>query len=264
MTNNNIDSGVRSTSVSITLNAKSLGVDAFVKVEETREFLPDLASPADAILVREELASILTDQALEIIAATAATVKTRLAELPRGYVSVHQVHPAAPQGSAKGSVAPAQPGPAQVAAVANGASFQTQWRSIPSKFGDGELRYITTASYSSGQLEADVSKWLEAKGLNPSLFKVWDNRPGPRGLENNVPNGAVAAVKVSRDIVDACPGDFQKIPAARVKFNGDGTLYCYFTKEFDAFLKYGGQDIFRNAPVAVSDYQSDSGEDVFN
>ena len=250
MTDSNINNGVRSTSVSITLNAKSLGVDAFVKVEETREF-PELATPADAIIIREELASILTDQALGIIATTAETVKAKLAEMPRGHVSVHQVNPAAPQGVAAGTQAPAQPGPAQVAAVANGASFQTEWKSVPSKFGDGELRFITTASYSTGQLEADVANWLRSKGLNPILFKVWDNRPGARGLEAGVPNGSVAAVKIGRDIIDACPPDFQKIPAARVKFNSDGTLYVYFTKEFDAFLKYGGQGIF-GAQVATA------------
>ena len=250
----NISNGVRSTSVSITLNAKSLGVDAFVKVEETREF-PELASSADAIVIREELASILTDQALAIIADTAETVKAKLAEMPRGHVSVHQVNPAAPQGVAAGTPAPAQPGAAQVAAVANGASFQTEWRSIPSKFGDGELRFITTASYSTGQLEADVANWLRGKGLNPILFKVWDNRPGARGLEAGVPNGSVAAVKVGREIIDACPPDFQKIPAARVKFNSDGTLYVYFTKEFESFLKYGGGNIFGSqaAPAAVQE-----------
>lgn len=239
----NITNGVRSTSVSITLNAKSLGVDAFVKVEETREF-PELASAADAIIIREELSSILTEQALEIIASTAETVKAKLAEMPRGHVSVHQVNPAAPQGVAVGTQAPAQPGPAQVAAVANGASFQTEWRSVPSKFGDGELRFVATASYSTGQLESDVANWLRGKGLNPMLFKVWDNRPGARGLEAGVPNGSVAAVKVSREIIDACPPDFQRIPAARVKFNSDGSLYVYFTKEFEAFLKYGGGQLF--------------------
>ena len=43
---NIIDNGVRSTSVSITLNAKSLGVDAFIKLEETREF-PILVSSGE-------------------------------------------------------------------------------------------------------------------------------------------------------------------------------------------------------------------------
>ena len=252
------DNNVRSTSVSITLNAKSLGVDAFVKVEETREFLEPV-SPGEAVIAREDIAAILTEQALGIIAVTAETVKAKLAEMPRGHVSVHQVNPAAPQGVAYNTAAPAQPGPAQVAAVANGASFQTEWRSVPSKFGDGELRYITTASYSSGQLEADVSNWLRGKGLNPLMFKTWDNRPGARGLEAGVPNGSVASVKVGREIIDACPPDFQKIPAARVKFNSDGTLYVYFTKEFDAFLKYGGAAIFggqvQQAPVTENPFQ---------
>jgi hypothetical protein len=246
------DYGVRSTSVSITLNAKSLGVDAFIKLEETREF-PTLVSAGEAVIVREDIVEILTDQALEIIAKTAETVKAKLAEMPRGHVSVHQVNPSAPQGVAAGTPAPAQAGPAQVAAVANGASFQTEWRSVPSKFGDGELRFISTSSYSSGQLEADVANWLRGKGLNPALFKTWDNRPGPRGLEAGVPNGSVAAVKIGRDIIDACPPDFQKIPAARVKFNSDGSLYVWFTKEFEAFLKYGGQGIFTSGNAAPAE-----------
>jgi hypothetical protein len=221
-----------------------------VKLEETREF-PIPVSAGEAVVVREDIASILTDQALAIIADTAETVKAKLAEMPRGHVSVHQVNPAAPQGVAYNTAAPAQPGPAQVAAVANGAAFQTEWKSVPSKFGDGDLRFITTASYSSGQLEADVANWLRGKGLNPILFKTWDNRPGARGLEAGVPNGSVAAVKVSKEIIDACPPDFQKIPAARVKFNSDGTLYVYFTKEFESFLKYGGVAIFgaQSAPA---------------
>lgn len=235
--------GVRSTSVSITLNAKSLGVDAFVKLEETREF-PTLVSAGEAVIVREDIAAILTDQALAIIAETAATVKQAAAATPQGHVSVHQVTPQAPTGVAVGYAAPAQPGPAQVTAVANGASFQTEWKSVPSKFGDGELRFISTNSYPSMRLEQEVATWLTSKGLNPALFKTWDNRPGPRGLEAGVPNGAVAAVKVGKEIIDACPPDFQKIPAARVKFNSDGSLYIWFTKEFESFLKYGGGQLF--------------------
>jgi hypothetical protein len=244
VTEDNItDFGVRSTSVSITLNAKSLGVDAFIKLEETREF-PTLVSSGEAVIVREDIASILTDQALAIIEETAQTVKAAAAAKPQGHVSVHQVNPAAPQGVAFNQVAPAQAGPAQVAAVANGAAFQTEWKSVASKFGDGDLRFISTASYPSDRLEAEVRNWLSGKGLNPMLFKVWDNRPGPRGLEAGVPNGAVAAVKVGKEIIDACPPDFQKIPAARVKFNSDGSLYIWFTKEFESFLKYGGNALF--------------------
>jgi hypothetical protein len=245
VTNNNTpdNNGVRSTSVSVTLNAKSLGVDAFIKLEETREF-PELVTPADAIIVREDIAAILAEQAIAIIGDTAKTVKAAAAATPQGHVSVHQVNPQMPAGQAAGQPAPAQAGPAQVAAVANGAAFQTEWRSVASKFGDGELRYIATSSYSSDQLENDVNQWLLGKGLNPGCFKVWDNRPGPRGLEAGVPNGAVAAVKVSKDLMEAVPDDFQKIPAARVKFNSNGSLYVWFTKEFEAFLKYGGAALF--------------------
>ena len=135
-------------------------------------------------------------------------------------------------------------------AVANGAAFQSDWRTIASKFGDGDMRYLSMASYSTQRLEQDSAVWLNNQGPNPTLFKVWDNRSGPRGLEANVPNGSVATIKIGRDIIDACPPDFQRIPAARVKFNSDGTLYIYFTKEFESFLKFGGSNIFSTQPQA--------------
>ena len=55
--------GVRATSVSVTLNAKPLGVDAFIKLEQTHEFV-DLATDFEALQKRQDIAEILTEQAL--------------------------------------------------------------------------------------------------------------------------------------------------------------------------------------------------------
>jgi len=244
VTDNN-NGGVRSTSVSVTLNGKSLGVDAFIKLEETFEF-SDAASEADAIFKRDEVSAILTDQILEIVAKTAESVRA-VSQQARPVAS--QQYQPAPQ-QQQYQPAPAYTPAQQVQAVANGASFQSDWRTIASKFGDGDMRYLSIASYSTQRLEQDSAAWLNGHGLNPTLFKVWDNRPGPRGLEANVPNGSVATIKIGRDIIDACPPDFQRIPAARVKFNSDGSLYIYFTKEFEAFLKFGGSNIFSTQPQA--------------
>jgi hypothetical protein len=245
MTDDNIISGgVRSTSVSITLNAKSLGVDAFVKLEQTYEFT-ELANDAEALIRRGQIAELLTDEILEIISNTAASVKQHAAENPRGAVSVHPVQPAqVPAGSQAGQAAPVQPTQA-IGAVANGADFQNDWGSCPSRFGDGDIRFIRTSSYSSDQMEADTGAWLLSKGLNPNSFKVWDNRPGPKGLEAGVPNGAVGTVKVTKDVLDQVPDEFTRVPAARIKFNNNGTLYIWFTKEFEAFMKYGGADVLK-------------------
>lgn len=244
-------SNVKTTSVSITLNAKSLGVDAYIKLEETRE-LGEGATAADAILVRDEVASILGEQILEIAKKTAGTVRSQPVTPPVQQVTVYP--PVAQQYFSPTPVYSPPTLPAQVVAAANGGGHQSDWRSVPSKFGDGDMRYLSTGAYPTSRLEQEAGQWLAGKGLNPTLFKIWDNRPGPRGLEAGVPNGSVAAIKVSRDIIDACPADFQRIPAARVKFNSDGSLYIYFTKEFEAFLKFGGSNIFsQTAPVPVAE-----------
>jgi hypothetical protein len=111
--------------------------------------------------------------------------------------------------------------------------------SVPSKFGDGELRFISTASYSTSQLESEVGNWLRQHAMNPDAFKVWDNRPGQKGLEAGVPNGCVAAVKISKDAQEFVTGEIANQAIARVKFNSNGSLYIWFTKEAEAAIKYG-------------------------
>ena len=88
MTDNNNNGGVRSTSVSVTLNGKSLGVDAFIKLEETFEF-SDAASEADAIFKRDEVSSILTDQ---ILASRPDLLHRSSISQPRNSNSINQ-HP---------------------------------------------------------------------------------------------------------------------------------------------------------------------------
>jgi len=233
------DGGVRATSVAITLNAKSLGVDAFIKVEQTFEFV-NVASQDEAAAKRTELAEALNAEALVIVKSTAEKVKQYAAENPRGATSVHDVQARpAPVASQAGTQVTSAGAPA-VVAVANGAGHSQEWGSTPSRFGDGDLRYLTTASYPTEQMEADVAAWLTGQGLNPAGFKVWDNRPGPRGLESGTPQGSVANIKINKDLVDNnfVPDEFGKVPAARVKFNNNGSLYIWFTKEFEGYRKY--------------------------
>lgn len=233
--------GVRSVSVSITVNAKALGADMFIKLEEAYEF----ATPTDesgALFKREEIAQILREQAIVVAKESADEFRAAVAATPRGNVSVHQVIPAQHSGTQAGTAAPVA-GPAATVAVANGAAPTTgSWMSVPSKFGDGELRFLPTSVYSSGQLEAEVGNWLRQHGLNPDAFKVWDNRPGQKGLEAGVPNGCVAAIKISKDAQAFVAGDIANQAIARVKFNSNGSLYIWFTKEAEAAIKYGALD----------------------
>lgn len=234
---------VRSTSVSVTLNAKPLGVDAFIKLEETREF-PEPISTVDALLKREELAALLTDQALAIISDTAKTVKEFIAANPVGHVSVHPATPTqAPVGSQAGAVAPAGSGAPAVAAVANGATAGGDWRNAVDRFDANKtVRYLSTASYSTDQMRFAAAQWLGSQGFDAQMFDVWDERSD---AEQGKPISSVCNVKVGKDNAYLVPSDVVKTPnggnkaVARAKFNHDGSLYFYWTKEAESAVKYG-------------------------
>lgn len=245
MTDNNTTEPreVRSTSVSVTLNAKPLGVDAFIKLEETREFAEPI-STVDALLKREELAALLTDQALAIISDTAKTVKEFIAANPVGHVSIHPATPTqAPAGSQAGAVAPAGSGAPAVAAVANGASAGGDWRNAVDRFDANKtVRYLSTASYSTDQMRFAAAQWLGSQGFDAQLFDVWDERSD---AEQGKPISSVCNVKVGKDNAYLVPNDVVKTPnggnkaVARAKFNHDGSLYFYWTKEAESAVKYG-------------------------
>ena len=241
------EQGVSHTTVSITLSTKALGVDAFIKLEETFAFTAPVDA-ATAILKRDDMLDILRDQVIEQALTTGDAVREAVAKAPRGNVSVTPVQQQpAPQGSQAGRFAPAASGPAATRAVANGAAPAPaqggmEWMSVSSRFGDGEIRFLSSASYPTDQMEADVATWLAQKGLNPDAFKVWDNRTGAKGMEAGVPNGCVANIKLSKEAQEFVPSDVANLAIGRVKFNANGSLYVWFTKEAEAALKYGALD----------------------
>jgi hypothetical protein len=238
--------GVRSTSVKVTLNAKSLGVDAFISLEETHEFT-ELASDFDALETRQGIAEVLLEQALAQVKMTADAVQKYAAENPRGHVSVHAVNPTAPAGVAAGTVA-SGPIVQQVQQVANGAATTAAggWLTAPDRFDAGKtVRFLSSSVYSTDQLKQDVYAWLSGKGLNPQCFEVWDERTGPRGAEAGNPISSVANIKVAEPYRNAIPADVTFTDrggvkaVARAKFNADGSLYIWLDKGAEAALKYG-------------------------
>jgi hypothetical protein len=236
--------GVSQVTASVTISAKPLGGDAFVKLEETFTF----ATPVDeatAIYKRDEIIDILREQAILKAQETADSIRAHIASNPRGNVSVHPVAPAAAPAAQAGVQAPAF-GAAATVAVANGAtpapSSGLQWGSVKSRFGEGELRFVTTASQSSDELKSLVLAEMQAKGLNPDALVVWDNRTGAKGLEAGVPAGCVAAVKVSKEAQEFVPVEVQNIALARVKHNSNGSVYVWLTKEAESALKFGALD----------------------
>lgn len=244
--------GVRATSVSVTLNAKPLGVDAFIKLEQTHEFV-DLATDFEALQKRQDIAEILTEQALIIVKTTAEQVQQYIAENPRGHVSVHQVQASAPVGAQAG--APATGSPAQqVAAVANGAGVPDNgWLSAPDRFDAGKtVRFLSSSVYSTDQMKADVAQFLASKGLDPNCFEVWDERTGPRGAEAGQAISSVANIKIAEAYRNAVPRDVTFTDRggvkaiARAKFNANGSLYVWLDKNAEAALKYGAL-----APVSI-------------
>jgi hypothetical protein len=242
---NDAAGGVSQVTASVTISAKPLGGDAFIKLEEVFTFNTPV-DDATAIFRRDEMVAVLRDQALLQAQETADAIRKHIAETPRGNVSIHPVTPAAPAGTQYGSAAPATFGAAATVAVANGAAVPStgglQWASVKAKFGDGELRFVTTASQSTDELRARALDQMKSKGINPEALVVWDNRTGPRGLEAGVPAGCVAAIKVSKEAQEFVPIELQGLALARVKHNSDGSLYVWFTKEAEAALKYGALD----------------------
>lgn len=241
----NADGGVSQVTASVTISAKPLGGDAFIKLEETYQFTEPV-SAGSAIIRRSDMLDILREQAIEEAKKTAEALRAAVAATPRGNVSVHPVAPAVPQGSQAGTFVPAS-GPQATVGVANGAtpaaSAGYQWSSVKAKFGDGELRFITTASLSSDQLKDNILNYIENKwSLNRHALVVWDNRVGAGGLEAGVPAGCVAAVKIAKDAQDFVSSDIANQAIARVKFNADGSLYVWMTKEAEAAFKYGALD----------------------
>lgn len=237
--------GVSQVTVSVTISAKPLGGDAFIKLEETYTY----DTPVDdgtAVIRRADMVDVLRDQAIQEAQKTANSLREHIVNNPRGNVSIHPVAPAAAAGTAFGTQSPAF-GAAATVAVANGAtppvSGGLQWASVKAKFGEGELRFVTTASQSSDELKARVLEQMTTKfGLNPEALVVWDNRTGAKGLEAGVPAGCVAAVKISKDAADFVPAEVAALAVARVKHNSDGSLYIWMTKEGESALKYGALD----------------------
>jgi hypothetical protein len=225
---------VTSTSVSITLNAKSLGLDAFIKFEETVQFTVP-ATAVDALLKREEMAALIADQLIAIVKDTAATIKAAAVSLP--------VAPQAPAGAYQGQPAPAGAGAAAVHAVANGATAGgLDWRNAPDRFDQSKtVRYLSTAAYTADQMKAAAAAWIAAAGFNPEAFDVWDER---RDAEAGKAISSVCNVKVKKDLHHLVPTEVVATntggvkAVARAKFNHDGSLFFYWSKDAEAAIKY--------------------------
>ena len=230
---------VKSTSVAITLNAKNLGVDAFIKLEQTNEFTEPI-SEVDALVKREEIAALLTEQCIAIAKDTAATVKSYLAE--NG--TTVQVTP----GTQAGIVAPAGTGADALRSVANGANPANNggldWRVAVDSFDSNkQVRYVSTASISGDVMKQHAANWLVGQGLNPEAFDVWDER---RDAEAGKAISSVCNIKVKEAFRDKAPADIVFTErggvkaVARAKFNSDGSLYFHWAnKSVDAAVKYG-------------------------
>lgn len=237
--------GVRSTTVKYTGSGKPFGVDIFVSVETIHEW-PDVVDDDTALARQAELSEQLTLQVTDLIKTAAEKVRNEVAKTPKGQTSVHPVAPVQNSGTAAGSQAPSGYGQDTVRAVANGAThLEGDWQSVPSRFGDGSVRFISSSAYPTENLRADVAKWIAAQGINPDYFDIWDERTGPRGAEAGNPIGSVFNIKVNKDYYDLIPAKFQRNAAGRGRFNNDGSVYPYWAKDFLSYLDdYDGRAKF--------------------
>jgi len=229
-----VQSHVKSTSVSVTLNAKPFGLDAFIKFEETVEF-PQGATEVDALLKRDNMAALIAEQLLAVIRDTAVSIKGSALPVAAALLAVAA-------GAYQGQPAPAGVGAATVAAVANGA-VASEWRSAPDRFdATKQVRYLSTASYSMDQMRAAATAWLASAGFNGANFDVWDER---RDAESGKPISSVCNIKVKKELLSLVPHDVVQTntggvkAVARAKFNHDGSLFFYWSKDAEAAIKYG-------------------------
>ena len=221
---------VKSTSVSITLNAKSLGVDAFIKLEQVSEWANPI-SDVDALVKREEIAALLTEQALAIVADTTSAVKRHIEE--NGLKPVSSYTPA-----------PAGTGADAIRAVANGAQPGGDWRVAVDAFDSAkQVRYLSTQALSGDAMKSQAGAFIQAQGLSPDAFDIWDER---RDAEAGKPISSVCNVKIKESFRDKVPAELCYTDkggvkaVARAKFNSDGSLYFYWAnKQVDAAVKYG-------------------------
>lgn len=229
---------VRSTSVSITLNAKALGVDAFVKFEETVEFQAPVDT-VEALVKRDEMAQLITDQLISVINDMSATIKAAAPVLPAG-----PVVPQALAGTYQGQPAPSGSGAAAIHAVANGATAGgMDWRNAPDRFDASKtVRYLSTDSYPAEALKAAAAAWLAGAGFNPEAFDIWDER---RDAEAGKAISSVCNIKVKKELHSRVPRDVVATntggvkAVARAKFNHDGSMFFYWSKDAEAAAKYG-------------------------
>lgn len=237
---------VRSTSVSITLNGKGVaGVDAFIKLEETLEF-PESITELDALVKREECYNRLSIQILEVMRDLASTVKGSVpppAVAAPAVVGGHQV-----QMPVNGATA--------IAGVANAAvgAGALDWRNAPDRFDATKtVRYLSTTSFTMDQLRAAANAWLSQAGFNAACFDVWDERGD---AEKGRPISSICNIKVKKELHSLVPTDVVATntggvkAVARAKFNSDGSLFFYWSKDAEAAVKYGAFAPLAGAPVA--------------
>ena len=228
---------VTGTSVSVTLNAKSLGLDAFIKFEESVEF-PEGGTDIDAAVKRDEMVAMIREQLLVVITETAAVIKAAAPVSP-----ATPVVPQALAGTHQGQPAPSGLGAAAVHAVANGATAGgLDWRNAPDRFDNAKtVRYLSTAAYPAEAMKAAAAQWLAAAGFNPEAFDVWDER---RDAESGRAISSVCNIKVKKELHGLVPADVVATPSggvkavARAKFIHDGSLFFYWSKDAEAAIKY--------------------------
>ena len=219
---------VKSTTVSITLNAFELGVDAIIKLEETLEW-PEPISSIDALVKREELAALLTEQILAIAQETVSTLST--------HIKSNDLTPAR------------HSSPPTIVRDTNinqqsGSGESIEWKTAVDAFDPTKrVQYVSLKSLPTEALKLKASEFLSNQGFKADSFDVWDER---RDAETGKAISSVCNIKVKEAFRDKIPSELCYTDkggvkaVARAKFNTDGSLYFYWAnKQIEAAVKYG-------------------------
>lgn len=116
------------------------------------------------------------------------------------------------------------------------ASTGSDWRIGSKPEGRGSFRYLPTTVVTESEFVSQAKALIPALGFNPDEVVVFDDRGGPRGLENGGEHYCAGKVKARQDsrLAAAMQG---KAIVANIDFESDGSLKITPSRDGKAALQ---------------------------
>lgn len=177
--------------------------------------------PVDLVAPHADMEALASELVVE-------SLKQHIARtLAEAHAATQQVQPQAQAPQAQPAAAPQAQG-------------DGVWATGAKPNGGGTLRYPTTGALPTEQFKSLVAQQLQAGGLNPAEFEVWDNRVGQYGLESGNASYSVGSVKpvAGSPLIQQLGTTQGGNPKAAlyVEFSDAGHIVVKPSREFEAVL----------------------------